>query len=193
MRSICVFCGSSSGTDPMFAAGARAFGETLARSRRVLVYGGGNVGLMGAIADAALAAGGRVVGVIPRPLVAKEVAHQNLTDLRIVESMHERKALMAQLADAFVAMPGGIGTLEEFFEIWTWVQLGLLKKPFGIFNVGGYFDTLLAFIDRVQGQGFLRREHRQMLVVADEAERLLQLLSEWRLPALPKWIERDQT
>jgi uncharacterized protein (TIGR00730 family) len=193
MRSVCVFCGANPGIDPMFAAAARTMGETLARSQRVLVYGGGNVGLMGILADAALTAGGRVIGVIPRPLVDKEVAHRSLSELRVVESMHERKALMAQLADGFLAMPGGVGTLEELFEIWTWVQLGFISKPFGILNVGGFFDPLLAFIDRVHAQGFLRREHREMLVVADRPDALLQSLSNWRPPALQKWIERDQT
>ena len=193
MRSVCVFCGANPGIDPMFAAAARTMGETLARSQRVLVYGGGNVGLMGILADAALAAGGRVIGVIPRPLVDKEVAHRSLSELRVVESMHERKALMAQLADGFLAMPGGVGTLEELFEIWTWVQLGFISKPFGILNVGGFFDPLLAFIDRVHAQGFLRREHREMLVVADRPDALLQSLSSWRPPALQKWIARDQT
>ena len=193
MRSVCVFCGANPGVDPMFAAAARTMGETLARSQRVLVYGGGNVGLMGILADAALAAGGRVIGVIPRPLVDKEVAHRSLSELRVVESMHERKALMAQLADGFLAMPGGVGTLEELFEIWTWVQLGFISKPFGILNVGGFFDPLLAFIDRVHAQGFLRREHREMLVVADRPDALLQSLSNWQPHALQKWIKRDQT
>src|SRR5437868_12545981 len=166
MQSVCVFCGANPGLDPMFAAAARAMGETIAQSRRVLVYGGGKVGLMGILADAALAAGGKVVGVIPRPLVEKEVAHRSLSELRVVESMHERKALMAQLADGFLAMPGGVGTLEELFEIWTWVQLGLIRKPFGIFNVGGFFDPLLAFVDRVHAQGFLRSEPRALLLAA---------------------------
>ena len=193
MRSVCVFCGANPGIDPMVAAAARTMGETLARSQRVLVYGGGNVGLMGILADAALAAGGRVIGVIPRPLASKELAHRGITEMRVVESMHERKALMAQLADGFLAMPGGVGTLEELFEIWTWVQLGFISKPFGILNVGGFFDPLLAFIDRVHAQGFLRREHREMLVVADRPDALLQSLSNWRPPTLQKWIERDQT
>ena len=193
MASLCVFCGSSRGSDPAFAAAARAFGAAIARSGRTLVYGGGDVGLMGILASAALDAGGKVIGVIPRPLAEKEIAHPRLTELRVVESMHERKAMMAELADAFVAMPGGIGTLEEFFEIWTWVQLGLIRKPLGLLNVAGYFDPLLAFLDRVTAQGFLHREHRDMLLVADAPEALLSRVDGWRPPGFQKWIDRDQT
>ena len=173
MRSICVFCGSRTGADPLYADAAQKFGEALAGSRLRLVYGGGSVGLMGTIASAALAAGGEVVGVIPRALFAKELAHPRLTELRVVEGMHERKATMADLADGFVALPGGLGTLDEFFEIWTWVQLGFIRKPFGLLNVGGYFDPLLAFLERVRDQGFMHREHLDMLLVADEPAAML--------------------
>lgn len=193
MQTICVFCGSRAGADPAFAGAARAFGSAIARSGRGLVYGGGHVGIMGVLADAVLSAGGRVTGVIPRPLQAKEIAHLQLTELRVVESMHERKAMMAELADAFVALPGGLGTLEEFFEIWTWVQLGLIRKPFGLLNVGGFFDPLLAFLDGVCAQGFLEREHREMLAVAAQPDALLERLASWRPPTVRKWIERDQT
>jgi uncharacterized protein (TIGR00730 family) len=158
----------------MFARAARAFGETLARSQRVLVYGGGNVGLMGAIADAALAAGGRVVGVIPRPLVDKEVAHRSLTELRIVESMHERKALMAELSDGFIAMPGGIGTMEEFFEVLSWAQLGIHAKPCGLLNVSGYYDPLIQFLDHAVSEDFIKPKHRALMIVEREPEKLLE-------------------
>jgi uncharacterized protein (TIGR00730 family) len=193
MKSVCVFCGSRPGVDPLYADAAQKFGQALAESRLRLVYGGGSVGLMGTIASAALAAGGEVVGVIPRALFAKELAHPSLTELRVVESMHKRKATMAELADGFVAMPGGIGTLEEFFEIWTWVQLGLLRKPLGLLNAGGYFDPLLAFLNRVQTQGFMHSEHLDMLLVAEQPAVMLAGLREWRPPALPKWIDRSQT
>ena len=193
MPSLCVFCGSSRGADPAFSAGARAFGAAIARSGRTLIYGGGDVGLMGLLASAALDAGGKVIGVIPRALAEKEIAHPRLTDLHVVGSMHERKAKMAELADAFVAMPGGIGTLEEFFEIWTWVQLGFIRKPLGLFNVNGYFDPLLAFLDGVTAQGFLHRAHRDMLLISDQPEALLARVEGWRPPSFQKWIDRNQT
>jgi uncharacterized protein (TIGR00730 family) len=191
--ALCVFCGSRAGADPAFADAARTLGRALAASGRTLVYGGGHVGLMGVLADSVLGAGGKVVGVIPRPLQAREVAHLRLTELRIVESMHERKATMAGLAGGFVALPGGLGTLEEFFEIWTWVQLGLIRKPFGLLNVAGFFDPLLAFLDDVCAQGFVEREHRDMLVVADEPDALLAGLASWSAPTVRRWIEPDQT
>lgn len=163
LRSVCVFCGSSPSVDQNFLDAAREVGRLLAHQGRKIVYGGGRIGLMGSMADAALEAGGEVIGVIPTALAEKEVAHRGLTDLRMVDSMHERKALMAELADGFLALPGGIGTLEEFFEVWTWGQLGLHQKPFGLLNAGGFFDPLLAFLDQLTAQGFLRPEHRGML------------------------------
>lgn len=189
MQTICVFCGARAGADPTYAEAARRFGAHLGATGRILVYGGGQVGMMGILADAALAAGGRVIGVIPRALVDRELAHPSLTELRVVGSMHERKAAMAELAQGFVALPGGIGTLEELFEIWTWGQLGLHEKPCGLLEVNGFFASLLAFLDRVAGQGFLRPEHRQMLLVDSQPERLLDRMGDYRPVRLPKWGE----
>lgn len=160
------------------------------KSNQQLVYGAGNVGLMGLLADTVLAAGGSVIGVIPRFLEKKEVAHTGLTTLHVVESMHERKALMMSLSDAFVAMPGGLGTLEEFFEIWTWIQLGLLKKPLGILNTDGFFEPLLKFIDQLVDQHFVKPEHRNLLVVESSPRELLSRLSKCALPNVEKWIDR---
>src|SRR5687768_199497 len=173
MKSLCVFCGSSPGSRPEYAALAVRTGELIAERGIALVYGGGHVGLMGALADAALAAGGRVVGVIPRALWDREVGHGGLTELHVVETMHERKALMASLADAFVALPGGLGTLEEIFEVWTWGQLGIHAKPCGFLDVNGYYAPLLAFLDGAVERGLVRREHRAMAVVEDDCETLL--------------------
>jgi hypothetical protein len=158
-----------------------------------LVYGGGGVGLMKLVADAVLADGGEVIGVIPRALMAKELGHRGLSDLRVVESMHERKALMAELSDAFVALPGGFGTLEEFCEVLTWSQLGLHGKPCGLLNVAGYYDTLIALWDHAVREQFLRPEHRGMVLIQRDPERLLELLAGYRPPRLDKWLDRDQT
>lgn len=193
MNSIAIFCGSSNGTDPAFLGAARAFGALLARERVALVYGGGHVGLMGALADAALGAGGRVVGVITRALWDREIGHRGLTELHVVETMHERKALMASLADAFVALPGGLGTLEEIFEVWTWGQLGIHKKPCGFLDVNGYYAPLLAFLDGAVARGLVRQEHRAMAIVDDDCETLLRRLTEYQPPRVAKWIEPDQT
>ncbi|MEO6525256.1 MAG: TIGR00730 family Rossman fold protein, partial [Gemmatimonadaceae bacterium] len=163
LETMCVFCASSPGADPRYLAAAQSFGELLARSGRRIVYGGGNTGLMGSLADAALAAGGEVIGVMPRHLVDREVAHSNLTRLDIVASMHERKARLAEMADAFVALPGGLGTLEEFTEIWTWGQLGLHRKPYGLLNVAGYYTPLMTFLDHAVAERFVRPEHRAMV------------------------------
>lgn len=168
-------------------------GRLVAERGLTLVYGGGNVGLMGILADAALDAGGEVVGVIPRSLADREVAHRGLTDLRIVQSMHERKAMMAELADAFVALPGGMGTFEEFFEAVTWSQLGLHRKACGLLDVEGYYSPLSAFVDRAVGEGFIKPAHRGIVVVDADAERLLDKLSRAEWPDLPKWIRRDET
>jgi uncharacterized protein (TIGR00730 family) len=193
MQSVCVFCGASPGADPAYAAAASAFGALLARTGRRLVYGGGHVGLMGAVADAALAGGGTVVGVIPQSLVEREVAHSSLTELRVVGSMHERKALMAELSDGFVALPGGIGTLEELFEVWTWGQLGLHRKPYGLLNVARFYDPLLAVLDHLVTQRFVRREHRDLVLVDEEPERLVERMARFEPAALPKWIDRVAT
>jgi uncharacterized protein (TIGR00730 family) len=193
VKAVCVFTGSSLGARPEYQTAAAALGRTLAGRGLGLVYGGARVGLMGTVADAALAAGGSVIGVIPQALVAKELAHAGLTELRVVGSMHERKAMMADLADGFVALPGGWGTLEEFFEVLTWAQLGLHRKPCGLLNVGGYFDGLLEFADHAAAEGFVRREHRQMISVADAPAVLLDRLAAHQPPLVEKWIDRAAT
>jgi uncharacterized protein (TIGR00730 family) len=193
MRAVCVFCGSSAGIDAAYTSAAKTVGHLLGDRGLTLVYGGGRVGLMGQVADAALAAGAHVLGVIPEALQAREVAHLGLPDLRVVSSMHERKALMAQLADAFVALPGGAGTLEEFFEVWTWALLGIHRKPCGILNVAGYFDGLLAFIDHSVAQQFVRPEHRAMVLVDDDPVRLFDRLGSYEPPTVPRWLGRGET
>jgi uncharacterized protein (TIGR00730 family) len=193
MRRICVFAGSSSGVRREYLDAASDLGKLLAARGIELVYGGARVGLMGAVADAALAGGGRVTGVIPEALVEKEVAHNGLTDLRIVTSMHQRKALMADLSDAFVALPGGWGTLDEMFEILTWAQLGLHRKPCGLLNVQGYFERLLAFLDHTVEQGFVRREYGSLLAVSESPVALLEALQVQTPPAVEKWIDLAST
>jgi uncharacterized protein (TIGR00730 family) len=189
MRHVCVFCGSSGGGREVYAEGARRFGAALAGRGLGLVYGGGHVGLMGALADAVLGAGGTVVGVIPQALVDKELAHPLLTELHVVGTMHQRKALMADRADAFAALPGGFGTADELFEVLTWAQLGLHAKPIGLLNVAGFFDALLAWVGEAAREGFLPREHQRLLRVAGDAEALLDLLSqEQPAPVAEKWI-----
>jgi uncharacterized protein (TIGR00730 family) len=190
MRRVCVFCGSKSGGRPVFAEAAQLLGRLLAERGLGLIFGGGHIGLMGVLADAVLAAGGEVAGVIPQALVDKELAHSRLTELHIVGTMHERKALMADRADAFVALPGGFGTCEEFFEVLTWAQLGIHAKPIGLLNVTGFFDPLLAWIDGAVAEAFIRPAHRSLLLVAAEPGRLLDELRNYR-PTLPrdKWIE----
>jgi uncharacterized protein (TIGR00730 family) len=168
-------------------------GTLLAKRGIGLVYGGGNVGLMGIVADAALAAGGKVIGVIPQSLANREIAHAGVTDLRVVDSMHTRKALMAELSDAFIAMPGGVGTFEEFFEAVTWTQLGVHRKPCGLLNAGAFYSPLAAFIDQAVTEGFIKPIHRAMIVVDDDPERLLNALATIELPDVPKWIRREET
>lgn len=192
LRRICVYCGSSPGADPAYAEAARGLGARLAQDGIGLVYGGASVGLMGAVADAARAAGGEVIGVIPEALVAREVAHGGLEDLRVVGTMHERKALMADLADAFVALPGGMGTLEELAETLTWSMLGLHAKPCGILDVAGYYAGLTAFLDHAVDQRFLRAEHRELLLVSEDAGELLARFATWEAPTVEKWIDREQ-
>lgn len=182
MRRVCVFAGSSAGTRAEYRVAASELGRALAARETGLVYGGARVGLMGIVADAVLAGGGEAIGVIPSAMVAREIAHDGLTDLRVVSSMHERKAAMADLADAFIALPGGWGTWEELFEVVTWAQLGLHRKACGLLNVQGYFDPLLAFVAHAVEEGFVRREHARMLVVSSAAEPLLDLLA---APASP--------
>jgi uncharacterized protein (TIGR00730 family) len=190
MKSVCVFCGSSPGGDPAYMDAARTVGAELARRGLTLVYGGAKVGLMGAVADAALAAGGEVVGVLPVALEKKELAHFGLTRLEVVGSMHERKARMAELSDGFVALPGGAGTLEEIFEIWTWGQLGFHGKPAGFLNVAGYFDKLAGFLDHTVAESFVKPVHRDMLIFHDDPTALLAALAAYKAPATDKWLER---
>jgi uncharacterized protein (TIGR00730 family) len=193
VKRVCVFSGSSPGADVAYRAAAVDLGHALARRRIGVVYGGASVGLMGAVADAAMEGGGHVTGVIPQSLVEREVAHDGLSDLRVVDSMHERKALMAELADAFVALPGGVGTLEELFEVYTWNQLGLHAKPLGLFNVRGYFDGLARFLDHAVAERFVTPKHRAMLLVEEDLGTLLDGLAGWEAPLQPKWIDRSQS
>jgi len=193
MRSICVYCGASTGRGEAYVAAARAMGTALARRGLRLVYGGASVGLMGAVADAALAAGGEGVGVIPESLMKKELAHPGLTELVVTRSMHERKTVMADRADGFVALPGGIGTLEELFEIWTWAQLGFHRKPCGVLNVAGYYDRLLGFLDHARGEGLLAPSVRDVLQVADDADVLLDRFAAWQPPHVDRWLGRGET
>lgn len=190
LHSVCVYCGSSPGLKPGYLAAAEAFGRRLARERLTLVYGGGRVGLMGAVADGALSEGGRVVGVIPRLLLAKEVEHRGLTELRTVETMHERKHAMVELADAFVALPGGLGTLDEIAEVLTWGLLSLHGKPCALLNLDGYFDDLLRFFAHMVSQRFLRREQLDTLIVESDGEALLRRIREFTPVTIDKWLDR---
>ncbi len=192
IRALCVFCGSSPGVDPVHAAAARALGIALAEAGVDLVYGGGRVGLMGVVADSVLAAGGRATGVIPKALADLEVAHLGLTELHIVGSMHERKAMMADRSDGFIALSGGIGTFEELFEIWTWGQLGDHAKPVALLNVAGFYDKLAGFLDDVVTAGFLRPAHRAMLMVDDDPAALVRRMRDHRAPLVEKWIDRAE-
>ena len=193
MKSICVYCGSNSGRVPAFTAAADSLGKLLAERRIKLVYGGGQVGLMGTLADAVLEAGGEVEGVIPEFLALKEIAHMSLSRLHVVKSMHARKAMMESLSEGFIAMPGGIGTMEELFEIWTWGQLGQLRNPVGLLNVDGYYDALVAFLDTMTEQGFLTPEHRSALLVSDDAEALLDMFAAYDAPPADVRIKTGQT
>lgn len=188
LSSVCVFCGSSPGIHEGYTHAAQAMGAAIASRGLELVYGGGAVGLMGVVADAALAAGGKVTGVIPEALMAREIGHTGLTDLRVVGSMHERKAMMASLSDVFVAMPGGFGTFEEFFEVVTWSQLGLHAKPAGLLNVEGFYDPLITFLDRATEAGFIKPPHRTMVLDDEDPVRLLQRLLAAEAPSVIKWI-----
>jgi hypothetical protein len=193
MKRICVFAGSSAGSRPEYLAAAEELGRVLAAREIGVVYGGARVGLMGAVADAVLVGGGQVIGVIPQAMVEKEVAHDGLTDLRVVTTMHERKALMAELSDGFIALPGGWGTLDELFEILTWAQLGIHQKPCGLLNVLGYFDRLLAFLDHAVQQGFVRGEFGALLATSDGPATLLSAMERQRPPAVEKWIDLAST
>jgi len=192
MKRLCVFCGSSPGNDPAYRAAARAFGEALLRRKIGLVTGAGGSGLMGEAIDAVLKGGGEAIGVIPRALVLRELAHAGLTDLRVVTSMHERKAMMAELSDGFVALPGGLGTFEELFEILTWAQLGLHGKPCGVLNVRGYFDPFLATLDHAVAEGFLKPLHRGLLLVGRDPDDLLGQFDRFEPIPVEKWITPEQ-
>lgn len=189
---LCVFCGSSSGQDPVYLEAARSLGEAMAARGIDLVYGGASVGLMGAVADAALGRGGHVIGVMPQALVDKEIAHRGLSDLRVVGSMHERKALMAELADGFIALPGGLGTFEELFEVWTWAQLGYHRKPCALLNAGGFYDKLTDFLDDVVERGFVKPIHRSMLIVENEPAALIDAILAYESPKVDKWIKAGE-
>lgn len=182
MKRIAVYCGANKGHRPEYAAAAHDLGVQLARAKIDLVYGGGMIGLMGIVADAVLKQGGHVIGVIPEKLVIKEVVHETLPDLRVVKTMHERKALMVELADAFIALPGGYGTFEEFFEVLAWSQLGWHPKPFGLLNVAGFYRPLLEFLDHTRDEGFIRSQHRDLVLVADGAAALLHQLRHYHPP-----------
>ncbi len=193
LARVCVYCASNDGVRPAYLAAARDFGRLLAERDIEVVYGGGRSGLMGALADAALTAGGAVTGVMPHALVEREVAHLGLTKLHIVDSMHTRKAMLADMADAFVALPGGIGTLEEFFETWTWAQLGVHRKPVGLLDVDGFWQPLVALIEHLSQEGFLRGTPRDSLLVHDDGARMLQALAAFEPPAVRRWLRPGET
>jgi len=191
MKKICVYCGSSPGRLPEYLESARTLSRELVKREIGLVYGGASVGIMGEIADAVLAEGGEVTGIIPQSLVDKEVFHSGLTELKIVESMHERKALMAEMSDGFIALPGGLGTIEELFEVLTWSQLGFHKKPCALLNVKGYYDNLSLFLKHAVEEQFIKSIHRQMLLVEEKPEKLLESMATYSPPTVDKWIERN--
>lgn len=188
MKRIAVFCGSNQGARPVYTAAAEQLGALIAREKIDLVYGGGCVGLMGAVADAALKHGGHVIGVIPEKLVLKEVVHEKLPDLRVVKTMHERKALMAELADGFIALPGGYGTFEESFEVLAWSQLRWRRKPFGLLNIHGFYSQLIAFLDHTAQEGFIRPQHRELVLVESSVEKILERMKNFQPPSEVKWI-----
>lgn len=193
MKSVCVFCGSSPGKRRDYALAARTLGRTIGERGATLVYGGAKVGLMGMVADGALEAGGSVIGVLPEALAAKELAHPGLSELHIVGSMHERKAMMSDLSDGFVSLPGGAGTMEEMFEVWTWGQLGYHRKPCGLLNINGFYGRLLAFMDLMVEEEFLKPEMRDMVLVKDTAAAMLDAFEGYVPPRVPKWITRAET
>jgi uncharacterized protein (TIGR00730 family) len=193
MKSICVYCGSNPGRQEAYSSAARDLAKSLVDRNLKLVYGGASVGIMGLVADAVLQHGGQAVGVIPDTLVRKEVAHTNLTELHVTQSMHERKTLMAELSDGFIALPGGIGTLEEIFEIWTWAQLGFHRKPCGLLNIEGYFDSLTTFLDHAVAEQFVKKLHRSMLIVEHDPEVLLDRFASYEPPTTQKWVGKAET
>ncbi|MEC4748324.1 TIGR00730 family Rossman fold protein [Methylomicrobium sp. Wu6] len=192
LKNICVYCGSSPGRLDAYTVAARALAEALVSRNIGLVYGGASIGIMGAVADHMLRLGGKAVGVIPEALMRKEVAHYQLSELHVTQSMHERKTLMAELSDGFIALPGGLGTLEELFEIWTWAQLGFHGKPCGLLNVEGYYDPLIEFLDHAQAEQFIRRSHRAMLIVESQPESLLDRFGAYETPIVEIWVGKDE-
>jgi len=193
LQRVCVYCASNEGARPEYLDAAREMGTLIAHQGSALVFGGGRVGLMGAMADAALAAGGEVIGVMPRGLVEREVAHRGLTALHVVDSMHERKALLSDMADAFITLPGGIGTLEEFFETWTWAQLGVHQKPIGLLDVAGYWRPLIEMLAHAEGEGFFHGTPRDGLVIETDATRLLERLRTCEPPSVRRWLRQAET
>ena len=193
MNQVAVFCGASAGTDTIYAQTGMQLGRELALCNIGIVYGGAKIGVMGAVADGALQAGGKVIGVIPHFLRTREVAHDTLTQLILVDSMHERKTRMHDLSDGFIALPGGFGTMEELFEILTWGQLGLHTKPIGLLNVNGFYDPLIAMARQMLNRGFLKQAHFDMLLTSDSIDDLLQKMESYRAPELPQWITTQTT
>lgn len=191
-RRICLFCGSNLGIRPVYHSAAEQLASLLVQRGIELVYGGGNVGLMGVLADTVLAGGGRVIGVIPESLLAREVGHRGLTELRVVSSMHERKALMSDLSDAFIALPGAFGTFEEFCEVVTWSQLGIHEKPCGLLNVNGYYDPMLRLFDNAVSEGFLHPENRRLVLDDTDPQRLLEKMYQFQPTRAAKWIGREE-
>lgn len=193
INSICIYCGSSPGRLDAYASAACSLAESLVSRNIRLIYGGAGIGIMGMVADQVLKLGGEAVGVIPKALAHKEVAHHHLTELHVTQSMHERKMLMAELSDGFIALPGGIGTLEELFEIWTWAQLGFHHKPCGLLNVAGYYDALLKFLDHVRAEQFVKEHHYAMLMVETNPDALLDRYVHYQPPAVKHWLGKDET
>jgi uncharacterized protein (TIGR00730 family) len=193
VNRICVFCGSYSGARSDYAEAARDLADAFVRENIALVYGGGRVGLMGIVADEVIVRGGQAIGVIPRALLRRELGHPNLTAMRVVDTMHERKAMMAELSDGFIALPGGLGTLEEILEIWTWAQLGMHRKPVGFLNVAGYYSGLFEFLDHAVSESFIRPEMRRAAVVESDPDALLHCFAEYVPPAVEQWIDREET
>ena len=193
INSICIYCGSSPGRLEAYGLAAYALAEALVRRNIRLVYGGAGIGIMGRVADQVLKLGGQAIGVIPKALAHKEVAHKNLTQLHVTQSMHERKMLMAELSDGFIALPGGIGTLEELFEIWTWAQLGFHTKPCGLLNVEGYYDALIGFLNHVLAEQFVKKEHHALLIVETNPDALLDHYVNYQPPAVKHWVGKDET
>ncbi|HVK53864.1 MAG TPA: TIGR00730 family Rossman fold protein [Burkholderiales bacterium] len=192
LKSVCVYCGASPGRLDAYAESARALGKALVARDIRLIYGGASIGVMGIVADAVLDAGGQVIGVIPEPLARKEVAHTRLTEIHLTRSMHERKSLMAEMSDAFIALPGGLGTLEELFEIWTWTQLGIHAKPCGLLNVEGYFDKLISFLDHATEEQFVNQLHRSMLLVETNPDKLLDRFLSYKAPVIGTWMAIEE-